>query len=38
MTICPAGAKLFYAGGRTNGLRDRHDVANSSFPQYCERA
>ena len=32
MKICPVGAKLFHADGRT----DRHDVANSHFLQFCE--
>jgi len=30
----PVGAELFYAGGQT----DRHDIANSRFSQFCERA
>ena len=33
MKIRPVGAELFYAGGRT----DRHDEANSSFSQLCEK-
>ena len=33
MKIRLVGAE-FYAGGRT----DRHDEANSRFPQFCERA
>jgi len=31
--ICPVGAKLFHADGRT----DRHDKANSHFSQFYER-
>jgi len=34
MKICPVGAELFLAGGRTDG----HDEANSRFAQFCERA
>jgi len=34
MTVRPVGAKLHYAGGRT----DRHEDANSSFSQFCKRA
>jgi len=33
MKICPVGAELFHADRRT----DRHDEANSRFPQFCER-
>ena len=32
--IRPVGAELFHAGGQT----DRHDKANSSFSQFCQRA
>ena len=32
MNICPVGAELFRAEGRT----DRHDKANSRFSQFCE--
>jgi hypothetical protein len=31
MDICPVGAKLYHAGGRT----DRHGEANSRFSQFC---
>ena len=34
MEICPVGAELFYADGRT----DRQDEANSRFSQLYERA
>ena len=34
MDICPVGAELFYADGRT----DRQDEANSRFSQLYERA
>ena len=33
MKIRSVGAELFHADGRT----DRHDEANSRFPQFCER-
>jgi hypothetical protein len=33
MKIRPLGIDLFYADGETN----RHDEANSRFPQFCER-
>jgi len=37
--ILPAGAELFRAGGRTDGLRiGRHDEVNSHFSQFCESA
>jgi len=32
--ILGVGAELFHADGQT----DRHDEANSSFSQFCERA
>jgi len=34
MTIRPVGAELFHADRRT----DRHEEANSCFPQFCESA
>jgi hypothetical protein len=34
MKICPVGAELFHAGGRT----DIHDEANSRLSQFCEGA
>jgi hypothetical protein len=34
MKICPMGAELFQAGGRT----DRHDESNSRFSQFSESA
>jgi hypothetical protein len=38
MKIRPVGAELFHADRRTDGRTDRHDEANSRFPQFCERA
>jgi hypothetical protein len=35
MKIRLVGAELFYADGRTD--TDKHDEANGSFSQYCER-
>ena len=32
MQICPVGAELLHADGRT----DRHDEANSRFSQLCD--
>jgi len=32
MKIHPVRAELFHA----DGWRDRHDEANSSFPQFCD--
>jgi len=32
--ICPLGAELFHAGGRT----DRHDETNCCCSQFCEHA
>jgi hypothetical protein len=34
MKIHRVGAELFHADGQT----DRHDVANSRFSKFCERA
>ena len=34
LKICPVGAKLFHADGRT----DKHDEANSRFLQFCKHA
>jgi len=34
MNICPVGAELFHADGKT----DRHDYTNSRFSQFCEHA
>jgi len=34
MEICPVGAELFYAGGRTDG----QDEANSRFSKLYESA
>jgi len=34
MKTRPVGAELFHVDGRT----DKHDEANSRFPQFCERA
>jgi len=36
MKIRPMGAELFLAV--THDQTDRHDDANSRFPQFCERA
>jgi len=36
MKIRPVGAEVFRVDRRTN--RDRHNEANSSFSQFCERA
>ena len=33
----PMGTELFYAGRRTDGRMDRHEV-NSRFSQFCESA
>ena len=46
MKIRPVGAELFQAEGQTGGREsgraegqtDRHDEANSSFTQFCERS
>ena len=38
MKIRPVVAELFHAGGRTDRQTGRHDKANSSFSQFCERA
>ena len=34
MKICPVAAELFHADKKTN----KHDEANSRFPQFRERA
>jgi hypothetical protein len=34
--ICPVGADLFLADGRTDGLKDGHDETNSCFTRFCE--
>ena len=31
------GTELFHVDGQTDGQTDRHDEANSRFPQFCER-
>jgi hypothetical protein len=36
--MCPVGAEVFHADGRTDGRTDRHDEVNSGFPQFYERA
>jgi len=36
MKICPMGAQLFHADGRTDRRTDRHDKANRRFSQFCE--
>jgi hypothetical protein len=38
MKILPAEAELFHAEERTDRRRDRHDEADISFLQFCERA
>ena len=38
MKIRPVGTELFHADGRADEQTDRHDEANSCFPQFCERA
>ena len=38
MKIRPVGAELLYADRWTDGRKDRHDDANSSFSQFCGRA
>ena len=38
MKICPVGAELFHANGRTDRETDRRDEANRCFSQFCERA
>jgi len=38
MKICPAGAELFHEKGRLDRQTDRHDEANSRFPQFCASA
>ena len=36
MKIAPVGAEFCRVDGRTDGLTDRHDEANSGFSQVCE--
>jgi len=38
MKICPVGAELPLADGRTETLTDSRDEANSCFSQFIERA
>jgi hypothetical protein len=38
MKISPVGVKLFHAGGYTYRRTDRHDKADGSYLQFCERA
>ena len=38
MKFCPVLAELLDLDGRTDSQTDRHDKANSSFSQFCERA
>ena len=38
MKIPLAEDELFHAEEGTDRQRDRYDEANSSFPQFCERA
>jgi len=38
MKIRYVEAELFHAVGRTEGQTDKHDEANGSFSQICERA
>jgi hypothetical protein len=41
MTIHPVGIELFHAAertdGRTDGLTERYDEADSFFSQFCQR-
>jgi hypothetical protein len=37
MKICPVGAELFHAGGRTDVQNERYEEANSHFTQFIER-
>ena len=37
MKIRPLGAELFHVSGRTDGQMDRHNGANSRFPQFCDK-
>jgi len=38
----PVGVGLFHVDGQTDGLsdgqKDRHDITNSHFSQFCEHA
>jgi len=36
MKMPPVGAELLHEDRRTDGRMDRHDEANSRFPQFCE--
>ena len=38
MKTSPVGAELFHADRETDGQTDRHDKANSRFPQFCKGA
>jgi len=38
MKIRYVEAELFHSVGRTEGQTDKHDDANGSFSQICERA
>jgi len=38
LKIHKVGAECFYAGGRTDRQRDRHDGANSRFSQFCKHS
>jgi hypothetical protein len=35
--IRPVGTELLHVDGQTDRQTDRHDEANSRFPQFCER-
>jgi hypothetical protein len=35
--VCPVGAELFHAKGRSDGRTERHEEANSRFTQFIER-
>ena len=37
MAILPVETELLHAKGQQDGEPERHDVANSRFPKYCER-
>ena len=38
MKIRQVGAELFHADRKVDSQTDRHDKANSRYPQFCERA
>ena len=38
MKICPVGAEILHANGRTDGRKNRYDEDNSRFAHFFERA